>query len=369
MSYPAYTITSTMFKHALSLSESLVTHTDLDPSTVKLSPILQRKKLIDIIHATLAIENNTLTLEQVTDVLDGKTVIAPTSDIHKVRGAFEVYGQMDLWDPYDLNDLFDTHGIFMHSTLPRPDMLRTRGASVFSQRNRFIKKTESSHRIDGYLKNLFHWLQETDEHPLITACIMHYELELIHPFSDCNGCMGRFWQALILSKWKPLFAYLPVEPILHYRLDEYYAAISLADRQRDASPFIEFMLAILLDAIELLQSDSCRIQVFDYVSRQECDHVDIQCCDQDCEQVCIQEKTKHVSDQVECLLKLLLQGNKSASELMAALSLRHPPTFRKNYLNPALEKELIERTQPDKPRSPGQRYRLTTKGRSQVQAQ
>ncbi len=335
MSYPPYTITSAMLKRVVSISERLVTLAAADLSTGKLSPQLRRENRIRTIHASLAIENNTLSLEQVTDIIDGKSVIGPSRDIQEVHGAVAAYEQLEKWKPYSLDDLLAAHGILMHDLVARPGTLRTGGVGVF-QGDRVVHMAPPAYLIHGHMENLFRWLWETDEHPLITGCIVHYELEFIHPFADGNGRMGRLWQTLILSKWKPLFAYLPVETIVRQRQKEYYAALALADQQGDASPFIEFMLAALQDAVEGLRSD----QVSD-----------------------------QAGDQVRRLLGTLLEGDKSAAELMAALSLRHAPTFRKNYLNPALENGLVERTLPDTPRSPAQRYRLTTKGRFRAQAE
>ena len=254
-------------------------------------------------------------------------------DIQEVRGAVAAYEQLDGWEPYNQDDLLAAHGILMHNLVARPGSLRTGGVGVF-QGSRVVHMAPPAHLIRGHLENLFRWLRDTDEHPLITGCVVHYELEFIHPFTDGNGRMGRLWQTLILSKWKSLFGYLPVETIVRQRQKEYYAALGLADQQGDAFPFVEFMLAALYDTVAALQSDQANDQG---------------------------------SDQVHRLLEALLKGDKSAAELMEALSLRHAPTFRKNYLNPALESGLVERTLPEKPRSPAQRYRLTVKGKFRAQ--
>jgi hypothetical protein len=182
------------------------------------------------------------------------------------------------------------------------------------------------------LENLLQWLESTDEHPLITSCVFHYEFEFIHPFDDGNGRMGRLWQTLILSKWKPVMAYVPVETIVHNRQDAYYASLGQADAQGEATVFIEFMLQALHDALaESSLTDQVSVQV---------------------------------SDQVRRLLAALAQGEKAAVELMRELGLRHAPSFRKSCLAPALDAGFVERTEPGSPRSPTQRYRLTDKGRT-----
>jgi len=174
-------------------------------------------------------------------------------------------------------------------------------------------------------------LAATDAHPLIAGSAFHYEFEFIHPFADGNGRMGRLWQTLILRNWKPLLAYLPVETVIRDRQDDYYRVLAVADSQADATPFIEFMLSALRDAVrEAVSTD----QVGD-----------------------------QVTGQVAALIRAVGSGELGSNNLMHALGLSHRPTFRNNYLNPALENGWIERTQPDSPRSPTQRYRLTGKGR------
>jgi hypothetical protein len=176
------------------------------------------------------------------------------------------------------------------------------------------------------MNDLLAWLKRTDAHPLITSCVFHYELEFIHPFADGNGRMGRLWQTLILSRWKPLLAWLPVETVIRDRQAEYYAALATSDKSGQSTAFIEFMLSALLHALH------------------ETDATD-QVGDQ-------------VSDQVKALLKCLAKQPLTALACMKKLGLSHRPTFRKNYLQPAMDAGLIERTLPDKPNSSLQQYRL-----------
>ena len=305
MTYPPYTITSAILKHVANISEQLAARAALRGLAVDLlSPHLRRENRIRTIHASLAIENNTLSLEQVTDIINGKTVIGPPRDIQEVP-------------------------ILMRNLVERPGRLRTGGVGVF-QGNRVVHMAPPAHLVHDHLTRLLGWLEKADEHPLVSSCVFHYEFEFIHPFADGNGRMGRLWQTLILSKWNPLFAYLPVETIVRNRQVEYYESLGRADAQGEATAFVEFMLAALSDAVTDIPSDQVNDQV---------------------------------SDQVRRLLEALGQGEKSAAELMDDLGLRHAPTFRKNYLSPALEAGLVERTRPDAPRSPLQKYRLTITGR------
>ena len=332
MSYPPYTITTTALNLVAAISEQLATLFATGALTAEnLSPQLRRENRIRTIHASLAIENNTLSLEQVTDIVDGKPVIGPPRDIQEVRGAVAAYEKLDSWKPHSLKDLLSAHALLMHDLVGNAGKLRTGGVGVFQGR-KVIHMAPPANLVHGHLENLLQWLKSTDEHPLIASCVFHYEFEFIHPFDDGNGRMGRLWQTFILSKWKPVLAYMPVETIVRNRQEEYYASLGQADAQGEATKFIEFMLMALHGTINSAMAAIC-----DQVGEQ-------------------------VTDQVRRLLNALAQGEKGATELMQTLALRHSPTFRKNYLNPALEVGVIERTQPDSPRSPTQRYRLTAKG-------
>ena len=331
MTYPPYTITSAILKDVAGISEQLATLAAVRGLAVDLlSPRLRRENRIRTIHASLAIENNTLSLEQVTDIIDGKAVIGPPRDIQEVHGAVSAYEKLDTWQPHSLDDMLSAHAILMRDLVDKPGSLRTGGVGVF-QGSKVVHMAPPAHRVHGQLKKLLDWLKGTEEHPLVASCVFHYEFEFIHPFADGNGRMGRLWQTLILSKWNPLFAYLPVETIVHNRQTEYYDSLGRADAQGEATAFVEFMLAALTDALDDLQSDQASDQV---------------------------------SDQVRRLLNALGSGEKSAAELMNDLGLRHAPTFRKNYLSPALKSAFVERTHPDSPRSPSQKYRLTAMGKN-----
>jgi Fic family protein len=302
-------------------------------TTDNLSPQLRRQNRINTIHASLAIENNTLSLDQVTDIIDGKPVVGPHRDIQEVHGAIAAYETLERWTPSSLTDLLAAHKLLMTGLVDTPGQLRYCNVEIM-QRDKVVHKAPSHRFVSQHMYNLLSWLKDTDEHPLVASCVFHYEFEFIHPFVDGNGRMGRLWQTLILSKWNPLCAFIPVETTVRNRQSEYYASLRQSDVQGESTKFVEFMLMALHGT---LNSALAKIYESDQVRDQ-------------------------VSDQVSRLIIALATGDKSASELMKALNLRHAPTFRNNYLAPALTAGIIERTQPSSPRSPTQRYRLTKKG-------
>ena len=297
---------------------------------------LRRENRIKTIYSSLAIEQNTLTLEQVTDVINGKRVLAPPKDIKEVQNAYEIYERLEELNENSVKDLLLAHKIMTSELIKESGRFRSKNAGVY-QGDKLIHMGTLPEYIPELINNLFLWLKKSEEHPLIKAAVFHYEFEFIHPFADGNGRMGRMWHTLLLGKWKKIFFWLPIEELIKEKQEEYYSTLALADKQGNSTVFVEFMLGIIRESLmELRNSENTTDQDSDQVTDQESD----------------QDKKS-----VEKLLHVLGDDILSAKEIMERLDLVHKPTFRKNYLNPALEMELIERTIPDKPSSKNQKYR------------
>lgn len=212
-------------------------------------PQLRRETRIRSIYSSLAIEQNTLSLEQVTDVINGKPVLGPPEDIREVQNAYEVYGRMASFDPCSLDDLLTAHRLMMTDLVREAGRFRSGNVGVFSNGQLIHAGTPAAY-VPEVMGQLFDWLRNTGMHPLLKSCVFHYEFEFIHPFADGNGRMGRFWQSLILQKWKPVFAWLPVETMIHERQADYYAALNTANSQGDAAGFAAFMLKAIRDTMK-----------------------------------------------------------------------------------------------------------------------
>lgn len=219
------------------------------------NPNLRRTNRIRTIYGSLAIEQNTLSLEQVTAVLNGKHVLAPPKDIAEVKNAYEIYEHMDELDPYSVDDLLTAHGIMTRGLVVESGMFRTRPVGVVNQDGQVVHLGTLPQYVPDSVMELFDWTKHSDSHMLIKSCVFHYEFELIHPFADGNGRVGRLWHTLLLSKWNPTFAWLPVESIIHDRQQDYYNAINASNNAGESTAFIEFMLsaikASLIDATEM----------------------------------------------------------------------------------------------------------------------
>ncbi len=206
---------------------------------------LRRTNRIRTIYGSLAIEQNTLSLEQVTAVLNGKHVLAPPKDIAEVKNAYEIYERLDELDPYSVDDLLMAHGIMTRGLVVESGMFRTRPVGVVNQDGQVVHFGTLPQYVPNSVTELLDWTKYSDLHMLIKSCVFHYEFELIHPFADGNGRVGRLWHTLLLSKWNPTFAWLPVESIIHDRQQEYYNAINASNDAGESTAFIEFMLSTI----------------------------------------------------------------------------------------------------------------------------
>lgn len=218
-------------------------------SGMSVNPTLRRTNRIRTIYSSLAIEQNTLSLEQVTAVLNGKHVLAPPKDVAEVKNAYEIYERLDVLDPYNVDHLLDAHGIMTKGLIQESGCFRSGPVGVVDKQGNILHFGTLPDYVPGLVGELLDWVKTSDHHPLIKSCVFHYELELIHPFSDGNGRIGRLWHTLLLSKWKPIFAWLPVESIIHDRQQEYYEAINRSNDMCESTSFIEFMLSAIREAL------------------------------------------------------------------------------------------------------------------------
>ena len=248
---PPFEITNTIINSIIEIAELAGQLTSMD----KLSnnPVLRRTNRIRTIHGSLAIEQNTLSLEQVTAVLNGRQVLAPPKDIAEVKNAYEIYEHLDQLNPYSVDDLLTAHGVMTRGLVEESGVFRSRPVGVVDKEGHVLHFGTLPEYVPNLVMELLDWVRDSDVHILIRSCVFHYEFELIHPFVDGNGRVGRLWHTLLLSTWNPAFAWLPVESMIYAHQQEYYAAINASNEAGESTVFIEFMLstiqASLIDAI------------------------------------------------------------------------------------------------------------------------
>jgi Fic family protein len=214
----------------------------------KPSPQLRKKNRIKTIHASLSIEGNTLTEDQISTVMESKRVVGPTKDVREVLNAIEVYDRLDTFESTSVESLLQAHGALMEGLVPDNGKFRKQGVGIMAG-NQMAHMAPPAENVPHLMNDLLGYLKSSEEIGLIKSCVFHYELEFIHPFTDGNGRMGRLWQTLILMKEQPLFEFIPFENVIHRTQPEYYRALAQCDKAGNSTAFIEYMLHAILETL------------------------------------------------------------------------------------------------------------------------
>lgn len=245
---PPFTVSNKILALVTNISEAVgrlsVNFVNEEEHELRLRKINQMRT----IQGSLAIEGNTLTVAQITSILDGKRIIAPPKEVQEAHNAINTYKALLKWQPSSEPDLLNAHKKLMFGLMPDTGMWRSGGVGVM-QGDKVVHMAPPEHLVPKLMADLLNWLAKTDYSPLIASCIFHYEFEFIHPFADGNGRLGRLWQTLILSKWREIFINIPVESIVYQHQSDYYQAINQSTKQTDCAPFVEFMLQMIWNAI------------------------------------------------------------------------------------------------------------------------
>lgn len=245
---PPFTITDEILTLVAEISEAIgginATMSDSSPH-----PMLRKQNRIKTIQSSLAIENNSLTIDQVTDIIDGKRILGEPKEIQEVKGAIQAYDLLPEINPYKEKDLLKAHKLMMQGLVGENGHYRSGGVGVFGEKG-CVHLAPPPLQVPALMSDLFSWIKQTKTHPLISSCVFHYEFEFIHPFADGNGRMGRLWQTALLVQWKPVFAWLPVETIVKEHQQQYYDAIAQSDAAGNSTAFIHFMLKCIKQTID-----------------------------------------------------------------------------------------------------------------------
>lgn len=245
---PPFTISNNILTLVANISEAIGRLSTNFVSTQENALRLRKINQMRTIQGSLAIEGNTLTVEQITEILDGKRIIAPPREVKEAHNAISVYEQLLKWQPSSEHHLLAAHKQLMLGLVPDAGLWRSSGVGVMLG-DKVIHMAPPENLVPKLMSDLLIWLAKTDYPPLISSCIFHYEFEFIHPFSDGNGRMGRLWQTLILAKWREVFINIPVESLVYQHQVHYYQAINQSTKKTDCAAFVEFMLQMIWDAI------------------------------------------------------------------------------------------------------------------------
>lgn len=331
---PPYTITE---KAADYLAKIVETVTRLEFGTgFKRDIKLHRENRVRTIHSSLAIEGNSLSLGEVTAVIEGKMVAGKQTEIKEVKNAYEAYDKIMTLDPYAIGDFLKAHQLMTDGLIKESGKFRGGDVGVFDG-DVAIHIGARPQYVPQLMEELFGWAKESELHPVLKSAILHYEIETIHPFADGNGRMGRLWQTLLLAKWNDIFAWIPMESVLYQNRPEYYQAIENARQANDSGAFIEFTLSSLYDIIAAQEKHQVRHE---------------------------EKHQVHLSDTQIEVLKALEDITLSRKDIFAAIGMNGDSRSFKRHIEPLLVDGFIEMTVPDKPNSRLQKYRLTDSGKA-----
>ncbi|MCK9524467.1 MAG: Fic family protein [Limnochordia bacterium] len=327
MSKPPYTITEKATDYLAKIVETV---TRLEFGTgFKLNIKLHRENRVRTIHSSLAIEGNSLTLGEVSAVIEGKMVAAKQTEVKEVKNAYEAYDKIMTFDPYKIADFLKAHKLMTQGLVKEAGKFRSGDVGVFDG-DVAMHIGARPQFVPGLMNDLFAWAKASELHPVLKSAILHYEIETVHPFADGNGRMGRLWQTLLLAKWNEIFAWIPMESVLYANRLQYYKAIEDSRHANDSGVFIEFTLSALYEILKNTNSDLLATE---------------QVTEQDKEQVGREEKVLEFCSQP-----------KTRKEIQSFVGINHREHFRAKILKPLLESGKLKMTIPDKPNSRNQKY-------------
>jgi len=321
---PPYTITE-MAKAFLTKIEELLVHLEYGTGFKK-NIQLHMENRLRTIHSSCAIEGNNLSLSEVRDIISGKAVIGTPKDIQEVKNAYDTYAKLMSFDPYSITDFLEAHRLMTDGLISESGKFRSGDVGVYSG-GTIVHMGARPHLVQGLIANLFAWAKQSELHPIFISTIIHYEIEVIHPFADGNGRMGRLWHTLLLAKWKEVLAWLPMESTIYNKRPQYYKALQDSGVVNDCAIFMEYCLSAILETITI--------------------------------QFKQQEKAlANLSEIQKGILKILQKSSLSRKEIFAAIGISGDSRAYKRHIEPLMALGLIEMTVPDKPNSRVQRYRI-----------
>jgi Fic family protein len=333
ISKPPYTITE---KAADYLAKIVETVTRLEFGTEYKRDIrLHRENRMRTIYSSLAIEGNTLSLDEVTAVINGYPVAGKQTDIKEVKNAYAAYDNIMTFDPYSIKDFLRAHFLMTDGLVKESGKFRSGNVGVFDG-GVVVHMGARPQFVPQLMEELFEWAKKSELHPVLKSAILHYEIETVHPFEDGNGRMGRLWQTLLLAKWNEIFASIPMESVLYRNRPQYYQAIENARDANDSGAFIEYTLSALLEIVGAQEK---------HIDEHKDEHID-------------EHKDGQLSDTMVLVLKALKTKSLSRKEIFYVVGLKNDSRSFKRNIEPLLAGGYIEMTVPDKPNSKLQKYRL-----------
>lgn len=325
---PPFSITNKMLLLVSSIMEKIERTNSL--KDLDKYPKLRKQNRIKSVHSSCSIEANSLSIDDVYDIINGIIVKGSSKDITEVKNAIKAYDEIEKINPLNEKDLLFVHSLFGENIISQSGKYRIGNEGVFDENGNAIFIAPPPNLVPSLMKDLFTWINDEYKNisPLILSCVFHYEFVFIHPFADGNGRMARYWQNALLSKWKQIFYWLPIENQIYKYQDDYYKAINKSHSDGNSNAFIEFMLSMINKTFEELLIN-------------------------------IDQYNNSLSIYVTKLLKTLKKDTwYTSNQILKLLNLKSKETLRKNYIDPAIRNGFLEMEYPGKITSRNQRYKL-----------
>ena len=342
---PPYTITMKAADYLTKIAEAV---TRLEFGTdFKRDIRLHRQNRVRSIYSSLAIEGNTLSLVEVSAVIEGKLVRCWQEEVKEVKNAFAAYDKIMPFNQYSVKDFLKGHKLMTDGLVKESGRFRSGDVGVFDG-DVVVHVGARPQFVSELIEDLFAWAKESELHPVLKGAVLHCEIETIHPFADGNGRMGRLWQTLLLAKLKDVFQWIPMESVVFEKRPEYYDALQMAQKTKDANGFIEFILSAILETVEAQAKHQD-----EHKDKHQVEHQD-------------EHQVEALTDTMLSVLLILKSAPLSRKDIFAALRMNGDTRAFRRIIEPLLSGGHIEMTVPDKPNSKLQKYRLTDIGRAAI---
>lgn len=213
------------------------------------------KSKVRSIHSSLAIEANSLSLFDVENILEHKQIIGKRDEIQEVKNAIEAYDKINNYDYKSEKDFIEVHNLMMKYFDEDNGSYRNHGEGV-EKNGKVIYMAPESVLVPSLMKNLFEFINNSEMNIILLSAIFHYYFVAIHPFSDGNGRLARYWVSLMLIKYNKNFEFIPIEEEMYLNHEEYYSSIAECHNNGNANVFIRFILKSIASSLDKIIKNS-----------------------------------------------------------------------------------------------------------------
>ena len=238
----------------------LLVNIDSKLNDIKITDKQKRKYMVTkskvrSIHSSLAIEANSLSLFDVENIIEHKQIIGKRDEIQEVKNAIEVYDKINNYDYKSEKDIIEVHSLMMKYFDEDNGSYRNHGEGV-EKNGKVIYMAPDSVLVPSLMKSLFEFINNSDINLILLSAIFHYYFVSIHPFSDGNGRLARYWVSLMLINYNKNFEFIPIEEEMYLNHEEYYSSIAQCHVNSNVNMFIKYLLITINSSLDKIIKSS-----------------------------------------------------------------------------------------------------------------